>query len=346
MPYHLEVVVATGLESLAREEVQRLGRGARLAPGQTPGVLTVHYDGSLQRLFTLRLATSVYLVKHFAIPRPRALLGDQHLRTTLGLAETALNLHPRGSFQTLYLSAAGAESSVLTRLKSELSRSLGLQVGPEDGDLLLRLRRGAGGHGWDLLVRLSPRPLATRAWRVCNREGALNGPVAHAMALLTRPEPDDSYLNLGCGSGTLLIERLQIGRVQRAIGCDTNSEALACTRTNLEAAGLIDRCEITPWDARKLPLPDGSVDVITADLPFGHLVGSHNENLELYPALIQEAARVTRPHARCALLSHEVRLMEHLLTTMTTWRLIENLRVDLGGLYPRIFLLRRTNQRV
>ena len=82
--------------------------------------------------------------------------------------------------------------------------------------------------------------------------------------------------------------------------------------------------------------------MISADLPFGHLVGSHEENLSLYPDLLAEAARVARPGARSVLLSHEVRLMERLLAQQSSWKLEQMVRVDLGGLFPRIFQLRRT----
>lgn len=337
----VEIVVAEGLAPLARRELRRLGRDARVAPDGPAEVIALEYGGSLRELLGLRSATSAYLVRQFDVPRPRGLLGDEQFRAALATCEAALRLHPPGSFGTLYLSAAGADSAVLARLKGELAARLGLAVGAEDGDLLLRLRRARDGRGWELLVRLSPRPLATRPWRVCNLEGALNGPVAYAMVHATAPAADDVYLNLGCGSGTLLVERLLGGPARRAIGCDTSAEALGCARSNLAAAGLGGRCELQPWDARALPLPDASATVITADLPFGHRVGSHAENLALYPALLAEAARVARPGARAALLSHEVRLMEQLLADSPAWQLESATRVDVGGLYPRIFALRR-----
>jgi tRNA (guanine6-N2)-methyltransferase len=337
----IEVIVPEGLEPLARRELRRLGPGARLEPGEPPGVIAMSYSGELRPLLGLRSVTSVYLAHTFPVPRPKALLGDEQFRAAVAACEAAMGLHPAGSFRTLFLSAAGADSAVLGRLKQELVARLGLEVGAEDGDLLLRLRRGAGGAGWDLLVRLSPRPLATRPWRVCNLEGALNGPVAHAMAALSEPAPGDRYLNIGCGSGTLLVERLLLGPARCAIGCDTSPAALACAAANLEAAGLAGRAELHPWDARSLPLADGAVDVVTADLPFGHLVGSHAENLTLYPALLAEAARAARPGARAALLTHEVRLMEGLLAGSPAWEVASVTRVDVGGLYPRIFLLRR-----
>src|SRR5690606_38476253 len=161
---------------------------------------------------------------------------------------------------------------------------------------------------------------------------------AHAMALLSAPAEGDTFLNFGCGSGSILIERLLAAPARRAIGCDISPVALGCARANLGAAGLSGRAELHDWDARALPLADASVDALAADLPFGHLVGSHAENLELYPALLGEAARVARPGARCVLLSHEVRLMERLLADSPAWTLEQQIRVDLGGLFPRIFV--------
>lgn len=41
------------------------------------------------------------------------------------------------------------------------------------------------------------------------------------------------------------------------------------------------------WDARRLPLGDGSVDGIIVDLPFGKRIGSVVENRRLYPQLLR-----------------------------------------------------------
>ncbi|MFN3372295.1 MAG: methyltransferase domain-containing protein [Chloroflexus sp.] len=344
MSHRIEIVVPTGIEALARAEAQRIA-GIRLDPPGESGVIRATMRGPLSALFDLRCATSVFLVRSFAIPRPRALLGDEHFRVVTAMIDTVRRLHPANTFQTLLLSAAGAESSVLRRFKHELSVRLGLAVGEEDGDLVLRLRPNRDRTGWDVLVRLTPRPLATRSWRVCNREGALNGPVAHAMALLSKPRASDRVLNVGCGSGTLLIERLLIGPAAQAVGCDTDPEALACAYRNLAAAGLSHKVSLHDWDAQQMPLPPASIDVVLADLPFGHLVGSHASNVTLYPALLREAARVTRLDGCAVIISHEVRLMERTLAELPEWRLEQHLRVDLGGLYPRIFVLRRVAQR-
>jgi 23S rRNA G2445 N2-methylase RlmL len=230
----------------------------------------------------------------------------------------------------------------MVRLKEELARDLALRVEPDDGDLVLRIRRPRLDQGgWEVLIRLSARPLSVRPWRICDRKGALNAAVAHAMVLLTNPQPGDSFLNIACGSGTLAIERLNQGPAIRVLGCDIDPEALQCARLNRTASGYGEQIELYEWDARALPIPDKSVDVLCADLPFGHVIGSHEENVNLYPALLQEGARVAKPGARACLLTHDVKLMESVIHGSQDWRLQDVITISVGGLHPRIYLLAR-----
>jgi predicted RNA methylase len=344
--FDCEADVLEGLEPFAAAELRELaGDLVRLAPAQRPGALRFRYRGDLDRLLDLRSVVAVSLVGQFELPRPKALLGHQHFTRLLDLLERARELWRPGAFPALRLSAAGAESSVLTRLRQELAEHLGISASTTAegaGDLLLRLRRAPDG-AWEALVRLSPFPLAARPWRVCNMPGALNASVAHVIARLTRPRPADRLLNLACGSGTLLIERLALGPARSAVGCDTDPRALECARANLVAAGFQDEARLEPWDATQLPLPPASVDVICADLPFGQLIGSHDQNQELYPYLLAEATRVARSGAHMALITHEIRLLEQALRqTGGAWREETSVRVRVGGMTPQIALLRRT----
>lgn len=341
-PHTIEAEVATGLEWIARDEIHRvLGKDARAQQiVDQSGVVRFTYTGDLGVLAQLRTVQAVYLVRQFLVPRPKALLGDQHFRALVDLIAPVRTVAPK-AYRTLHIGAAGADSPVMQRLKEELARTTGLQVGVDEGDLLLRLRRDAGSEGWEALVRIGSRPLATRAWRVQNYGGALNATVGHAMALLTNPQPTDVFLNLLCGSGTLLIERCAAGSVQRAVGCDTSSDALRAAAANGQASGYAEQIELHPWDARDLPLPAASVDALVADLPFGNLTGSHRINLALYPAILVEAARVAKLGARFVLITHEVRLMERLLAQQTAWTCERAIMVSLGGLHPRIYVLER-----
>lgn len=340
-----EADVFEGLEPFAAEELRSLaGPGLELAHEQRPATLRFRYDGDPDRLLDLRSVVALNLVHTFAVPRPRGLLGHQHFTALVQMLELARRLWAADNFPVLRLNAAGAESTVLVRLRDELASQLGMPATTSkegEGDLLLRLRPDQNG-GWEALVRLSPFPLATRPWRVCNMPGALNATVASVMMRLVEPQPRDRLLNIACGSGTLLIEGLLQTRVATATGCDTDPAALECARTNLRAAGMSDLVLLEPWDAGQLPLADASIDLICADLPFGQLIGSHNRNQMLYPRIIAEATRVARPGARMALITHEIRLLEQSLATFSRqWEQTPSIRVRVGGMAPRIFLLRR-----
>ncbi len=355
--YYIEADVAEGLAAVSTAEIRfrfqkfvnfysTIKPGKEDATDDAGGVVLFSYDNALSELLKLQTVQSLYLLQRYPIARPKALLGDEHLRNVRAQIATVRALYPDGVFKTLRLNAAGSDSSVMMRLKTELAESEGLAISEDEADLLIRVRPTPSIHeddiGWDVLVRLSPRPLATRAWRVCNFEGALNGAVAHALVRLTHPNPRDVYLNIACGSGTLMIERQLAGPARQIIGVDIDPAALACAQQNVIAAGAKQHVTLHRGDGRALPLPDHSVNAITADLPFGHLVGSHAENVRLYPLILEEAARVARPHAFFGIITHEVRLMEQLLAAEDcAWTVEKTLKVELGGLHPRMYVLQK-----
>ena len=144
----------------------------------------------------------------------------------------------------------------------------------------------------------------------------------------------------------MLIERLLAEPAKRVIGCDIDPEALEHTRRNLAASKLLDVVELHPWDAQSLNLPDASIDAICADLPFGIAVGSHDDNVDLYPNLLEEAARVAKPRARFVIITQEINLLQTVLQESDDWALLEEYKVDLRGLNPRIFVLQRAHPAV
>lgn len=337
MSYRCEAEVTEGLEFIAERELEVLH--ARILYKRR-GEVGFLYSGDLHDLLKLRTIQAVSLVAHYDIPRPRALLSNVHLPRLLAQIEAIRQLHPRGDFYTLFVAAAGSDSSVMERIKAEITKHTGLKTEGEKGDLWLRIRPGANG-GWETVTRISPRPLVTRSWRVCNLEGALNAATAHAMIMLTQPQPTDHFLNLGCGSGTLLIERLAHGHCKTALGIDHDLANLRCAQLNIDASGYADEVDVQIADMTRLPYTRASINALVADLPFGQLTGTHKGNTKLYPLALDEAGRVAKPGARFVLITHEVRLMEKLLHEHALWQVDQEIRVNLRGLHPRIYVLVR-----
>lgn len=333
-----------GLEDVARDEIVAHTRA--IAFIVAPGEVRFSPTSDPRRALQLRTVQAVYSSATFAVPRPKALLGDVHFRRLGAQIDAALREWPAGTFRTIHIAAAGAESAVMRRLLSALAARTGLAPDEDEGDLLIRLRPDRAG-GWETLVRLTARPLATRTWRAQNYPGALNAAVASAMTRLLQPTARDVFVNLCCGSGSLLIERAAHGPAARLIGLDIASTALALCRANLNAAGsgLAARVELIQADAGAAPLPDGSITTLCTDLPFGQQVGSHAANLTLYPAALADAARIAAPGARMGIISHETRLMSDSLARSPAWERVEERRISLNGIFPRIYLLRRVTAR-
>ena len=327
-----EAEVLEGLVPFAARELE--GLGVQIAARDSTSI-QFHVSGNAERLKRLRTVVAVYRLEFFNVPRPKALLGHEHFSRLLGAVE---EVKKQDTFASFRFSAAGSESAVFSRLAESIEKEAGLRYDTEVGDLLVRVRKVRA--GWEVLLRTTARPLSSRPWRVCNLAGGLNATLAAAMVELVRVNPKDRFFNAMCGSGTLLIERGS-SRASQLIGCDVSAEALACAQENVQASGH-SGIELLHADATNLPFEDASFDVVMVDVPWGDAVGSHEENAALYPAFLEEMARIAAPGARLAVLTHDIRLFEKVLTSFNVWRRQDTVRVFHGGHYPRIYLFTRT----
>lgn len=335
---HYEAEVLPGLEPFAIEELRaKLGRNATILKAGS-GRVPLELDGGIDMhaVGAFRTVNAIYRVLTFATPRPKGLLGHQSFTAVSVAARNIIGSNQ--SFKTLSLDAAGADSAVMQRIKSEYAAALRLTPADDKGDLHVRIRPSPDKRGWQVLLRLTPRPLVTRAWRQHNFQGALNAAVASVMASLTGPKPDDRIVNIMCGSGTLLVERAALAPYEYLSGIDNNPEVLNFASDHLKLSGTNDVALICT-DALALPYPPNTFNVLLADLPFGQLVGSHRENITLYPAVLAEASRIAIKGAHFALITHEKRLISEVLRAQTAWTTIRTVRVNLNGLHPEILLL-------
>lgn len=358
-----EAEVLPGLAPLAQAEL-RSSKSATLTGPASDDAVPFQWRGPAPPpTERLRTVTSLQRVVELPVPRPKALLGDRNLRELLEPIRAVVEGGER--FHGLRLEAAGSDSPVLRRLRSELSKALALPDDPEGGELRLRLRRSPTGEGWQLLIRTTPRPLSARPWRVANLPGGLNACVAAAAWLTVGVADGQRVLNAMCGSGTLLAERAAFGPATRLTGVDLDPDALRAAERNLAAAGLtvasdlsevkaaatragevrlaeIRQAELRLADASATPFDDASFDVVVADPPWGDAIGEVSDLPATYAALLREAARLVPVGGSALIVTHALRAFDAALAQLAaSWRLEETLRVFHGGHRPALHRLIR-----
>jgi tRNA (guanine6-N2)-methyltransferase len=336
--YELETV--HGLKTFAEIELIKKYPKINIESNNNPTSIIFSSSEELPDLTSLKTIIAAYKYLYFDVPRPKAFLGHQHFTRIVSGINEIISSYPANNFTSFTIKAAGSESSVLKRYSRELSGAIKIPFA-EDGDLLLRIKRSIiHDQGWEVLIRLSPRPSATRKWRVDNMEGALNASIASCMTYLSNPSPKDRVLNVGVGSGTILIERELHSPSSELIGIDISKRALEKAANNIYTIGMKSNIQTLIMNGKNLAFQDNYFDVIFSDLPWGQLVGDSEENKILYPMLFLESHRVIQKSGKFILLSHNIKLMEKTIFKFKDfWKLQKTFRINQGGLHPRIYLL-------
>lgn len=128
---------------------------------------------------------------------------------------------------------------------------------------------------WDAVVvddhhlEVRPRRLVDPrfAWRVRDVPAASHPTLAAALARTAGVRADDVVWDPFVGSGAELVERGLLGPFRRLIGSDLDPRALDAARANLEAAGFLDRAELSVADATAHRPP--GVTLVISNPPLG-----------------------------------------------------------------------------
>jgi ubiquinone/menaquinone biosynthesis C-methylase UbiE len=124
--------------------------------------------------------------------------------------------------------------------------------------------------------------LRTETWRVHVLERAIRD------LLRLIPQPRASYpvvVDVGCGSGYSLPKLAQRFAPQQLIGVDIDPEMLAAAGEEAARAGV--RVRLIESSSTRIPLPDGSADLLFCHQTFHHLVEQE--------AALAEFLRVLKP---------------------------------------------------
>ena len=114
---------------------------------------------------------------------------------------------------------------------------------------------------------------------------------------------DEKVLDVGCGSGLLLIGAAKRLKSGRATGVDIwslddlSGNSADAARENAKAEGVGDKIKIETADARKLPFPDASFDTVLSSVAIHNIPNSREREKAL-----GEIVRVLKPGGRLAIL--------------------------------------------
>jgi hypothetical protein len=172
----------------------------------------------------------------------------------------------------------------------------------------------------------SKLPKTNRPWitAVPGNTACLRPSIAHTLLQLARPSTSDVVIDTMAGVNTIPLEAAANGCPFYSTGGSASKPSTAALPPLLFAIGgemedaavaqggvngsylqrIHGRCaDMTKWDATRLPLRDGSVDVVVVDLPFGVRCSKASTNRKLYPQALKEMARVVRGGGRVVLMT-------------------------------------------
>jgi arsenite methyltransferase len=113
---------------------------------------------------------------------------------------------------------------------------------------------------------------------------------------------DEQVLDVGCGHGLMLIGAAKRLKTGEAIGIDLwqkedqAGNSPEATMENVRLEGVADRVELKDGDARKLPFPDRSFDVVLSSWALHNIY-----EREQRAVAVREIARVLKPGGQIAL---------------------------------------------
>jgi tRNA (guanine6-N2)-methyltransferase len=335
-PPRFELVASTlpGTEDMAKEELIRRSKGrVQFLPSHRTDECRFLLNGDTSTVLQLKLSQTIHAALPLHVRGPGSFMTPVYFKNCLSLIRYAINISGEDSWSGIRFDAAGSDSSTFQELGARLHESLGIPYRPDSGDLVITVR--PRDRGWEFMCRIGSRPLSARPWRQANFRGALNATLASAIVELSVPDREDSFCNLMCGSGTILIERLLRRGASRVVGVDISRNILKSARANARAAGIDSRVSFIRATVEGLPLADSQFNVVCADLPWGEAVGDREHNAELYDHFFREAHRIAKPGARLIVLTLDTQTMKKIETRVADlFKLTESRKFIQRGYEP------------
>ena len=174
---------------------------------------------------------------------------------------------------------------------------------------------------------------------------ALKANVAYALLRLAHLDtPPDTLLDPFCGSGTILLEAADLWPEMQGYGNDWDEEAVAGARKNIDLADCGDRLSIREGDVWQLAetFEDVTADLIVTNPPFGVRMASSMDFFPFYRRVLGQMAEILRPGGHVVMLVLRQGPFNEALSE-SDYLVSRHVRaIEIGGLYPYVFVLERT----
>lgn len=182
--------------------------------------------------------------------------------------------------------------------------------------------------------------LSKREWRVGYVPAGINPSLAYILCMISNLEKESILLDPFCGSSVIPITALLHFNIKRVICNDISGNAIDASKENFKAANIDEsKYKIFRNDITNSKISKRNVDRILSNLPFGIRVGDHERNIEIYQALEVLARKVLRKKGALVLLTQEKVLLREVFSK-DIWSVKSILRVNEGGLFPEVFLIK------
>jgi tRNA G10 N-methylase Trm11/alkylated DNA repair dioxygenase AlkB len=135
--------------------------------------------------------------------------------------------------------------------------------------------------------------------------------IAYIMLRCANVQPNQTILDPFCGSGTILLEAMEMEPTIQCIGMDVNRRSVEGARENAQAVALggntNNNCQFHCIDVRafRKHVPDQSIDCIVSNLPWGVQTGQKRSVTDLqsmYEIFLRNAWYTLKDHGRVVLL--------------------------------------------
>lgn len=314
-PRGLEAVLADELRSLGAQQTETVGGGVGFR-----GDWAVCYRANLEsRVATrvlLRVAQHTYRNEQDIYALARSVAWPEYFDVRLSI-RVDLNAI-RSPLRSLDFATLRIKDAVCDRFRD----TVGSRPDVDTRNPGMRIAGFVDARQCTLYLDTSGEPLYKRGYRTQGTEAPLKENLAAGILLLSGWQPDEALLDPMCGSGTLLVEAVQIARgiapgLHRSFGfqqltqydpglwstvraaaeartldaapapiygADLYGDVLKTARANLESAGLADAVQLKQANVLELP-PPATAGVLVTNPPYGQRLGERQMLEDFYPRL-------------------------------------------------------------